>query len=561
MQTPAASSRARQRVLAALLFASTLVPAPPMRGQDLVVDNGATDTVTATQGSGIYDNIIVGNSGGGTVNQSGGNLFAAGNFEMGVGSLSSATYTLSGGTLTVQGQALIGINAFEVTFKQSGGSFTVNGDLLQIGGSTFDNAIYTMTGGSISANQIQIEGEIDQSAGTVTTNGHALLIDTLANTFGFYNLSGGTLTVGSIGTGNSSAESTINWNGGTIQAGASTTSFLQGLTYVRVGRNGGATFDTNGYDVTVAQALIHSTNQGEPAIDGGLTKNGAGTLTLSGANTYNGTTTVNAGTLVFADHTPASANLGVAGGATLEYNVSNGNSLTHGAATITGAGTLVKSGPGTLTFGGSGTVNWNLGAGALIDVTGGTLAGGNFGQDVWTNNLASLTVASGATFRGVEANVQVDALNGAGTVSTGYDGAGYQSFTVGVNGGLGHFQRLDHRHGQHRQHRQSDESGQRRPDAHGREHLQRRDERQRRRSATSQRRQHQQQRQSPQPRRRNDPEHRRRQCFPGDGGRRRPARGHDRQQQCVHHRFPEHGQQPCHREWIRRLRARQQRQP
>src|SRR5208337_3487888 len=80
-----------------------------------------------------------------------------------------------------------------------------------------------------------------------------------------------------------------------------------------------------------------------------------------------------------------------------------------------------------------------LQGGSLIDVESGTLVGGSSANEVWTNNLSSLNVASGATFLGVEANVVVDALTGSGTVSSGFSGAGYASFTFGVNGGSGTF--------------------------------------------------------------------------------------------------------------------------
>jgi autotransporter-associated beta strand protein len=55
------------------------------------------------------------------------------------------------------------------------------------------------------------------------------------------------------------------------------------------------------------------------------------------------------------------------------------------------------------------------------------------------NNRANLNVASGAAFAGVEANIRVDALSGSGTITSGYNGAGYTAFTFGVNNRSGTF--------------------------------------------------------------------------------------------------------------------------
>ncbi len=71
---------------------------------------------------------------------------------------------------------------------------------------------------------------------------------------------------------------------------------MQGLTTADV-QAGGAIIDTQGFNVTVAQTLTHSTALGGTA-DGGLTKNGAGTLTLTGNNAYSGTTYVAGGALM-----------------------------------------------------------------------------------------------------------------------------------------------------------------------------------------------------------------------------------------------------------------------
>jgi autotransporter-associated beta strand protein len=60
--------------------------------------------------------------------------------------------------------------------------------------------------------------------------------------------------------------------------------------------NGGAVIDTDGFDITIGQPLLHSPG----ATTDGLTKSGTGILTLSGINTYRGNTTVSEGTLALA---------------------------------------------------------------------------------------------------------------------------------------------------------------------------------------------------------------------------------------------------------------------
>jgi autotransporter-associated beta strand protein len=75
---------------------------------------------------------------------------------------------------------------------------------------------------------------------------------------------------------------------------------MGGLTAANV-KDGGAKIDSNGNDITIAQPLVANGT-------GGLTKSGAGTLILTGANTYTGDTEANAGKLAFVKSlsTPAS---------------------------------------------------------------------------------------------------------------------------------------------------------------------------------------------------------------------------------------------------------------
>ena len=182
----------------------------------------------------------------------------------------------------------------------------------------------------------------------------------------------------------------------------------------------------------------------------GVIKNGAfastaltvagGTLTLTGTNTFTGAININAGKLTFSNQLVSSTAVNIASGATLEYAIASGSMRQQNNITFTGTGTLLKSGAGEIDFGGpNGSVTWQLGGGGLIDVQGGIMVGGSNVQDFWTNNLSNLNIASGAVFSGVEANVRLDQLTGLGTLYSGYPGAGYTTFTVGVNNGSSTF--------------------------------------------------------------------------------------------------------------------------
>ena len=151
---------------------------------------------------------------------------------------------------------------------------------------------------------------------------------------------------------------TFNFNGGTLQASTagSTTFLARNLTTANV-RNGGAIINTNGFSDTIAQPLLHSTVGGDNATDGGLTKNGAGNLTLSGANTYTGTTTVNAGALVINGANTGTGAVSVMGGTLLGQStapsgmltVASGANLAPGA-TVAANGTTAAT-AGVLTVG------------------------------------------------------------------------------------------------------------------------------------------------------------------------------------------------------------------
>ncbi|HYA21059.1 MAG TPA: filamentous hemagglutinin N-terminal domain-containing protein, partial [Burkholderiales bacterium] len=148
---------------------------------------------------------------------------------------------------------------------------------------------------------------------------------------------------------------------------------------------------------------------------GGLTQSGAGTATLSQANTYTGVTTVSAGTLSFnsianvsggssalgAPTTVANGTIALAGGATLQYT-GTGHSSNRVINLTSSGGIVDASGSGTLTLSGGVTGNTNnltltgTGAGVesgVIATTTGTLT--KNGTGTWT--LSGTNTFTGAT--------------------------------------------------------------------------------------------------------------------------------------------------------------------
>ncbi|MEO0055515.1 MAG: hypothetical protein RLZZ50_1462, partial [Verrucomicrobiota bacterium] len=134
---------------------------------------------------------------------------------------------------------------------------------------------------------------------------------TVSNTL---NLNGGTVTIGQIRSGKATGTRVVNFNGGTLKAAAadvSATDFFMPANAASTAavKAGGAIIDSNGFDITIAKALTADT----VSTGGGLTKIGTGKLTLAGANTYAGNTTVSDGTLALADNASIQFTIGANG--------------------------------------------------------------------------------------------------------------------------------------------------------------------------------------------------------------------------------------------------------
>ncbi len=283
----------------------------------------------------------------------------------------SATLLIDGGTVANNGSPLtMGATAGDTvnTIITNGGSLnlnTISGSSINLGFHNTGTNVLTLASGSInvasstntSANQIVLGGAANSTAimningGTVTllprtltdgvTGETTLRLGNASGATGILNLNGGTLNVPYIAA-NASATSTVNFNGTTVVGNKANTTWITGLTTANV-QAGGAIFDSSTFAQTIAQPLLH-----DPALggaDGGLTKLGAGALTLSGISTYTGNTTINAGKL-----------LGVTGGSSASSTVilnsgtaTNGVSITDNTKGWTNAA-FTASAAGVLEF-------------------------------------------------------------------------------------------------------------------------------------------------------------------------------------------------------------------
>ncbi|MEP9380703.1 autotransporter-associated beta strand repeat-containing protein, partial [Aquabacter sp. CN5-332] len=177
------------------------------------------------------------------------------------------------------------------------------------------------------------------TSGSIAKTGTGTLTLTAANSY-----SGGTIaSVGLINFNSASnfGSGNITFYGGGLQWAAGNTTDISS----RLDGSGGgdAVFDTNGNDVAFATGFSGA---------GGVTKQGAGMLTLNAANTYVGGTTISAGTLALSGNGALTATGAVSlvnPGATFDISQASGD-RTIGLLTG-GAGTTILLGTNTLTFG------------------------------------------------------------------------------------------------------------------------------------------------------------------------------------------------------------------
>jgi autotransporter-associated beta strand protein len=211
---------------------------------------------------------------GGTLNLSGGAEFWV------MQNAGTASVTVDGGTLLVNNWLVVGRNA-----AGANGTLIVNSGLVQKTG-----------GGNVVVGSLNATGTLIVNGGQLLNNSELWLGENPA-AVAILRLNGGLLQASDIRGNNQSGgfPTTLGvayFNGGTLQASASSADFLQG-TIISMVMSNGLILDDGGFTLSIGASAL----QMGDAFNGGLVKQGAGTVYLDAANYYHGTTLVTNGTL------------------------------------------------------------------------------------------------------------------------------------------------------------------------------------------------------------------------------------------------------------------------
>jgi autotransporter-associated beta strand protein len=364
-----------------------------------------TGNLTQTRAADVRNFVIAGASNRyGTVNVSGSAIVNLAAMFIGEEGGGYGVLNQSGGTVNTGGNVWLAGQAS--TLNVSGGHFNVGTSNLSLGMGTSANSNSTLTvngTGRITAGTLHM-GQFSRNATAMTLN----LGD---------GTTGGNLTINSIsyGAGASAGPTTINFNGGTLTANANFSMITQATTVVK---SGGAIIN-----VVPSRTFTIGTALTDGGGGGGLTKDGSGTLNLSGVNTYTGMTTINSGTLRLGGAASADTITGditINTGGTLNYSSANDNQIKNTSnVTIAGgtfdvaartetissltmtSGSLVKGGGSFTATTGPATLS-----GGTVTLATGTISLGTNSQFTGTEvtlTSGTLNVGSNATFQGSNA--------------------------------------------------------------------------------------------------------------------------------------------------------------
>jgi autotransporter-associated beta strand protein len=358
------------------------------RGGVFTLGSGATLNLYGITGSGSRANLIVGRLYGEASRVYGTMDLSAGTANLNLSSLILSRTTKSQGVGDRISNTAMTLGTSASNHLNVSGA----GNVVQVG--------YNLaTGSTVPTTAVLTIGNLDATSSvTSTDNQTAILIGYKGTgagaTSGTLNLNGGPLKITTTGAaiagggGETSALNLASSSAVKLIAGANSADWIHSLSAAVINANG-LTIDTDGKEIGVSQAFSGA---------GGLTKDGAGTLELKGANTYSGATQINAGALVLSGDVAALAGGDVTVGASGTFGGKGtvGGNVTFAAGAklafdpVVGTGFTVASGK-TVSFGGFSIANligtdgfaldWD---GMDLDLPPYTLIGG-LGTIDWTN--------------------------------------------------------------------------------------------------------------------------------------------------------------------------------
>jgi autotransporter-associated beta strand protein len=313
--------------------------------------------------------LLVGDAGAGSLNVDGGTITAQ-NVVIGSHGFSGNVNVTNGGVLAsrfIAPDGMGGTVTLESGTLAAAGNLQVTASVNLVGSGTIDTAGYSATVSStISGDQLIKAGD-------------GVLTLTSTSTYsGGTTLAGGTLAIAhSANIGGSGSQ--IEFAGGTLRVTGTGISNLDNHSVNWSSFDGGIDVDAAGHTFTISQTLDGT---------GTLTKHGAGTLVLSAANNHGGAVAAG-GVLSVLDDTrlgAPSGPLGLAGG-TLRFTTA-GSSEVARATTLTGASTIdVQQASGTITM--SQAIS---GAGSITKSGAGTLILGAANSHTGTTTIAAGTL-------------------------------------------------------------------------------------------------------------------------------------------------------------------------
>ena len=376
----------------------------------------------------ITDDISAGTVNGGALSDtfvSGGNISISGAATVSllsggvlrVGKAGNFT-TISGGELTISAAATLGTISGGVVkaagtasvLRITGGTVTFS-----LAGST--NTIGTLSGGSVInytnlqvfsgsyAGQMSGNGSLEKvSGGTLSLSGNNVYTGGTKLSAGIININSatalgtGTVTFSGADIDNSSS-SVITLSNNNTQIWNSSFTF-QGTNALNLGTGNVVLGITPTINVAASTLTVGGVISG---MSYGLVKLGAGTLVLTGNNSYSGNTTISAGILQVGDSGYSgrlSGSSQIINSGTLIFN--RANTLTQGAdfgSVISGSGVVMQIGAGALTLSGTNTFSggFNLSAGQVnLNSAGALGVGGLFviGGGAINNSSAAVVTLS-----------------------------------------------------------------------------------------------------------------------------------------------------------------------